>query len=217
MLVVVAFVLLFMTAGYIGYPVLFGAISTVLDETVYAMKITEGFLTRLRIGLLFGLLLSLPVLFFEILLFSLPALKKKEKVIILTVLVSSLVLFLFGAAFAYKTVLPLSVRFLKSGEFFPDNVMRLLSYNSFITFFFQFLLGFGICFQFPIVLITLLKLGLLSVGGLLAFSKYFVVTAFLLSAIITPPDVVSQILLTVPMIILYFLCIAVGYLLNFGG
>ncbi len=215
-LVVVGFVAVFSVAGYLLFPYFFALVSEVIGEQLYATTIAEGFMTRLRIAVLLGMFLSLPVLLFQIMLFVFPALQRREKRFVLVLLVSTFLLFLGGVLYAYKSVLPVSVRFLKSGIFFPERVNRLISYRQFITFFFQFLLGFGVCFQFPVVLLALMKLGLFGVRALVRNFKYFVIGAFLFAAIITPPDMVSQILLALPMISLYALCILVGMLFRIG-
>lgn len=217
LLYVVISVLLFSIAGYLFYTSFFEIIANVIKEELYITQIAEGFMTRIRVGLMIGIFMSIPFLFFQIMQFVFPALTKRSKIFILLILSVSYILFIGGIIFAYETVMPISMQFLKSREFFPESVNRLISYDTFIAFFFQFLIGFGVCFQFPILLVTLLKLKVISVRGLLNFSKYFILTAFILSAIITPPDVVSQTLLTVPMIILYMACILIGKIFRLGS
>jgi sec-independent protein translocase protein TatC len=202
--------LLFSGGAYVVFPKLFSYVSETIDEVMYSTRITEGFVTRLRVSFLIGLLFSLPALLFQIVLFLFPALKTKEKGFLLGTLICTFLLFLGGVYFAYGTVLPISIAFLKSREFYPEDVGRLISYQYYVTFFFQFLLGFGLCFQFPVAITLLVRWGFVSVGKLVRFFKYFVITAVVISAIITPPDIVSQIMLTVPMLILYGLCIPIG-------
>ena len=216
LLVVMAFTVVFAAGSYLFFPYLFSLVHDVLGEELYATDITEGFVTRLRVSVLTGFFLSIPLLLFQIVLFIFPALKKKEKAVMLSLLLTTFILFLAGLAFAWKTVLPVSVRFLKSRAFFPENVSRLISYRTFISFFFQFLIGFGLCFQFPIALLFLLKAGFLSITGLVKGFKYVIAGIFLVAAIITPPDVVSQILLAVPMILLYLASILTAKLLGWG-
>ena len=215
-LYVIISVVLFSIFGYLFYEYFFSAVSSVIQEEMYITRITEGFTTRLRVGFLIGLFLSIPFLFFQLMQFIFPALEKKGKWIILIILICSFSLFTVGILFGYNSVLPISMNFLKSREFFPENVERLISYDKFIVFFFQFLIGFGICFQFPIVLISLMKLELLSLSTLVRTSKYFILAFFTIAAIITPPDIISQLLLTLPMIVLYALCILIGYIFRIG-
>lgn len=207
-------VLLFSAGAYVVFPRLFGYVSETIGEEMYSTRITEGFVTRLRVSFLVGVLFSIPALLFEIVLFLFPALKNKEKGFLMGTLISTLILFLGGLYFAYGTVLPISIEFLKSRNFYPDDVGRLISYQYYVTFFFQFLVGFGLCFQFPVVIILLVRWGVLTVEKLVKFTKYFIITAVIVSAIITPPDIISQVMLTVPMLALYALCIPIGLLVR---
>jgi sec-independent protein translocase protein TatC len=216
LLIVLISVFVFSIVCYIMFPFFFNIIYTIIGEELYATGIAEGFLTRLRISILGGVFFSIPLFIFQVILFIFPALKKKEKIFILILMISTFFLFLFGIVFAYKSVLPISMQFLKSKAFFPENVSRLISYEMFIGFFFQFLIGFGICFQFPVVLIFLMKIGVLQVESLIKNFKFVIAGVFLISAIITPPDIVSQILLSVPMLILYSLCILIGKVFKLG-
>jgi len=214
--IVLIFALVFTGAGYLFFPYFYRLIASTIGEELYATRITEGFLTRLKVSVLIGLFLSIPAFLFELVQFIFPALKPREKRFMLLLLVCTFLLFILGVWFAYGSVLPISINFLKSKEFFPENVSRLISYQTFITFFFQFLLGFGLCFQFPVVIVFLMRLGLIEVRTLVRFSKYFVIIAFLFSAILTPPDVISQIMLGVPMIALYGICILIGIIFKVG-
>jgi sec-independent protein translocase protein TatC len=197
-------------AGYVLFPYFFDIVVGVIGEDLYVTAITEGFLTRLRISILIGVFFSLPVALFEAVLFVFPALVRRERAVLLLALGATFALFVLGVAYAYRSVLPISIAFLKSREFFPEDLNRIISYSQFVTFFFQFLIGFGLCFQFPVVLLVLMKLDVFTVAALRRFFKYFAALAFGLSALITPPDVVSQILLAVPLLVLYGLCLAIG-------
>ena len=216
LLIVLISVLVFSIGCYIVFPLFFHIIHTIIDEQLFATQIAEGFLTRLRISILGGIFFSIPLFLFQVILFIFPALKKQEKIFILLLMLSTFSLFLFGIMFAYKSVLPISMQFLKSEAFFPENVSRLISYEMFIGFFFQFLIGFGLCFQFPVVLIFLMKIGVLQVESLIKNFKFVIAGVFLISAIITPPDIVSQILLSIPMLLLYSICIIIGKIFKLG-
>lgn len=217
LLVVFLAFLCFAILSYIIFPYLIAEILKIVGEQLYATNIGEGFLTRLKTAVSVGAFLTIPIFLFELTLFIFPALKKKEKVFLLCILLSSFVLFLGGMIFAYKLILPNGILFLKSKDFFPDNVGRLIAYNDFINFFMQFLVGVGICLQFPIALIFLMKVKILKVELLVKFFKYFFAGAFLAAAVITPSvDIVSQSLLAIPMIALYALCILIGKVFRMG-
>ena len=216
LLITIISILIFSVIGYFIFPYSIQIIINIINEELYVTAITEGFTTRLKISFIIGIIFTIPLFLFEIILMIFAALSKKEKIFILISTISSFMLFILGTIFSYKIVLPISVRFLKSSIFFPESVDRLISYNTFITFFFQFLLGFGICFQFPIIIMLLLKLKIIKMDFLLKNFKYFIIICFILSAILTPPDIQSQILLGLPMILLYLLCIILGKIFKIG-
>ncbi len=216
LLFVLVAVTLFSIAGYIIFPLIIENIYKILGEKLYATSIAEGFSMRLKISVIFGLILALPLLIIQLLLFIFPALNKKEKTIVLSLVISSFILFVLGVIFSFNVVLPASINFLKSREFFPDNINRLISYNNFITFFFQFLLCFGICFEFPIVIILLLKLNLIKMSFLIKKFKYVVVIIFIIAAILTPPDAFSQVMMALPLLALYLACIIIGKIFGLG-
>jgi sec-independent protein translocase protein TatC len=218
LLVILAFVLLFSILGYLIFPYLYDGVSVLLHENLYAVNVTEGFSMRISIALFVGVVLSLPVLTFEAVLFLLPALKRSEKATLISLLGAALLLFVGGMAFAFKSVLPVGLAFLRTDEFFPAGLYRMMSYRSFFSFVSQFMLGFGICFQFPVVLIFLMKLGILKVSGLIKSFKYVLVLILVVSAVLTPSsDVVSQVMLAVPMTVLYAICIVVAKAFRIGA
>lgn len=206
----------FSVLGYFAFPFFFDFLLSILSEELYATKIYEAFLTRLRIALLLGVLLTIPYLLYQIMAYILPGLERKERVLVFSLLVSSFLLFLGGVYFAVKVVMPLSMDFLKSRDFFPNALNRLISYESFIIFFFQFLVAFGLCLQFPVVLLLLLYYKMIRRDKMIKFFKFFVAIALVASAILTPPDVVSQLMLTAPMIVLYLICIILAKAFNWG-
>jgi sec-independent protein translocase protein TatC len=218
LLAVLAFVLLFSILGYLIFPYLYDRVSELLRENLYAMNVTEGFSMRISIALFVGALLSLPVLAFETVLFLLPALKGSEKATLISLLAAALLLFVGGMAFAFESVLPVGLAFLGADEFFPAGLYRMMSYRAFFSFVSQFMLGFGICFQFPVVLIFLMKLGIIKVSGLIKSFKYVLVLILAVSAVLTPSsDVVSQVMLAVPMTVLYGICIAAAKAFRIGA
>ena len=206
----------FSVLGYFAFPYFFDFILSILSEELYATKIYEAFLTRLRIAVLLGLLLTIPFLLYQIMSYILPGLKKKEKILIFSLLVSSFLLFLGGVYFGVKVVMPISMQFLKSSDFFPNSLNRLISYESFILFFFQFLVAFGLCLQFPVVLLLLLYYKVIKREKMVKFFRFFVAIALVASAILTPPDVISQLMLTAPMIVLYLICIILAKAFKWG-
>jgi len=210
-------VLLFSIIGYYLFPSLVLIVKKIAGEEFYATAITEGFVARLEGSIAFGFLLSLPILLIQIVLFVLPALDRKQQAWLFSVVGFVFVLFLGGLIFALKKVLPVSIAFLKSEAFFPGGVSRLISYAGYLRFFFRFLVGFGLIFEFPVILVALMKFRVLSPGALVKNIKFFLPLIFLVAAFITPgPDVMSQLMLAFPMVAMYLLCIGIGRLFKLG-
>jgi sec-independent protein translocase protein TatC len=216
-LIVVVFVLAALSAlGYVAAPCVVRALQVPLDESLYATTISEGFGTRIRAALVIGGASTVPFLAGQCLAFLAPALTRRQRTIVTILLACAFVLFVVGAVFALRAVVPLSIRFLTSDMFFPDGVGRLVSYRSFFGFVVQFVFGFGLFFELPILLIVLLKLSVIDRRFLRRNFGVLVGLICVLAAVMTPPDVVSQLLLAIPMIVLYGLTITVARILRIG-
>jgi sec-independent protein translocase protein TatC len=200
-------------AGYILYPQFVDLMLKTIGEQLFAFQITEGFLVRLKIALAIGLFLSLPIVVFEIVLFILPALKANEKKILLAFLLCSYILFLGGIAFAFQACFTPAIQFFKSTDFYPENVGRMISFTDFFDFFMGFLMAFGICFQFPIVIILLLKFRIVPFRFFLKNFRYFIIVIFIAAAVITPSvDAVTCTFVALPMLALYSLTLLIAKL-----
>lgn len=168
-------------------------------------KLTEAFITELRIATVFGTLISLPVIIYQIYMFFAPALYKSERNMIIPYLVAAPLLFILGISLVYYLVMPISYRFFISFQIVNDNLSlylaaRISEYIELVT---QLFLVFGFAFQLPIMTYFLVKIGIISVQTLCNIRRYVVVLLFIISAIVTPPDVISQILLATPLMLLY--------------
>lgn len=184
---------------------------------LFINTIFEGFLVRVKVALIAGAVLSLPVHLYHLVRFIFPGLTGRERRAVTATLAASFVLLLAGFLYSYYSVIPLSVRFLVSGGFIPPGVGLLLNFQRNVFFVFQFLLVFLLVFQIPILLVVLMMTGAVTRRALLRASRYAVVLIFALSAVVTPPDVVSQVSLAVPMVGMFFLSILVAKLLGFGA
>jgi len=187
------------------------------SQKLYTYNLTEGFVTKIKISFLSGIFLSIPMLIFQISLFIMPALKSNEKRIYFLLLLAGFFLFICGSFFSYKKILPLSITFLNQAEFFPKNVSPWLNYSGLLKFITQFLIGFGVAFQLPIVLIFIVNLKILSKQKLLNSFRYVIVICFIVAAVLTPPDWISQVMLAIPLIILYFSSILICYIFKIGN
>lgn len=183
---------------------------------LFINTIFEGFLVRVKVALIAGAVLSLPVHLYNVVRFIFPGLTGRERRAVTATLAASFLLLLAGFFYSYYSVIPLSVRFLASGGFIPPGVGLLLNFQRNVFFVFQFLLVFLLVFQIPILLVVLMMTGVVTRRALLRASRYAVVLIFALAAVVTPPDVVSQVSLAVPMVGMFFLSILVARLLGFG-
>jgi sec-independent protein translocase protein TatC len=168
-------------------------------------------MTKLMVGIVGGFLLSLPLTFYQLWLFIAPGLHDHERRFVLPFVALSTLCFLAGAAFCYEFVLPVAFTFF-SGEFQSLNVAPQIRMEEYLSFTIKFLLVFGAIFELPILSYFLARGGLLTHRWLLEKIRYSVVVIFIVAAILTPPDVVSQLLMAGPLLVLYALCIGVAYL-----
>ena len=187
------------------------------EQQLYATSLFEGFLVRMKVALLAGGVASLPVHAYNGIRFVFPALQRKERRVIAAALWASMVLVCAGFLYGYHQVLPLSVDFLTGTGFIPERVGILLSYDRNVFFLLQILLMFALVFQMPVVLLLLLRGGVVTRRALLRASRFAIVGIFGVAALVTPPDVVSQIGLALPMVAMFFLTILIARILGLGG
>jgi sec-independent protein translocase protein TatC len=203
-------------AAYMFYPVLFKFLQQVVDESLFVFTITDAFTIRIQVALYSALIASIPMILIQATLFIFPALQGTERGLFIGLVIAAFLLFVAGVLFSWKLVIPMSVEFLKRPWFYPGEITRMIGYRKWIGFLFRFLIGFGLCFEFPVVLLFLLKTGLVKQSFLWKNFKFFIIGWFVVAAIITPPDIVSQLALALPMNILYLLCLLVARILRLG-
>jgi len=171
----------------------------------------EAFNERLKLTFILGLCIALPVVFFQIWSFIVPGLFKRERRLILPMALLSMVLFVVGAACAYLYVTPLVVRVL--GGFMTPSMQAQIRIGALLSFCYNLALACGVVFQLPLVTMTLTALGLVTPGFLLRQWRYAIVIVFVVTAVITPGDVVTaQLIMGVPMLGLYFLSVGLSWL-----
>lgn len=174
-------------------------------ENLYFSGLAEGFSVHLKIALSTAFILSIPYGMYKIFWFLKPALVGKEKANVAALALVSTILFFLGLSFAYKFIIPLAWKFFISFE--SDILFYLPNATDYINLFLSFLIAFGLCFQMPIILILLSRFGVITKRSLVNFRRYNIVLTFTISAILTPPDVTSQICLSAVILILYELTI----------
>lgn len=178
------------------------AVLTAPATNLYYRRPAEAFFIYIKIALACGVLLAAPVLFYELWAFLVPALTGRERSALMLFVPSSVLLFWAGIAFAYFFVFPQGLHFFTT--FAGGNIAPMLSIESYLDFFLMLVVPFGFIFNLPMVLIVLAQMGVVTSALLKRGRRYMVVASFILAAIITPtPDVVTQTLLAVPMILLY--------------
>lgn len=180
-----------------------------LDYEFVYIAPQELMLQYFYISFLFGICVTIPVLFYQAWAFIRPGLKKSENFLFLIAMVFGLLCFCTGAIFAYKIMLPFMLYFFSTLSI-GSGVSAYISVQNYLSFLLMVLIIFGIVFELPMVSVVLNRLGLLKVSWMKAGRRVVIVVIFIVAAIITPPDIVSQILVAIPMTLLYelsiFLC-----------
>ena len=170
------------------------------------------FFTALKISIFTGFLLALPVVFSQLWAFIAPGLYDNEKKYVLPFVTISTFMFLIGVSFAYYIVIPLGFEFL---WIFAGNLVNFLqTLDEYIGIFTKILFGFGVAFELPVILFFLAILGLVDDKGLKDFFGHAVLIIFVFAALLTPPDVITQLLMAGPLILLYSLSILIVRMVN---
>ena len=173
------------------------------------LKITDMFMIKIWLSIFVGIIFSLPILLYNIWCFVSPAIEKRISFVVFLLLISSSIFFIVGVMFSYKIIVPASVLFFKtisSPEVFVDYNIEL---KSFLLYLIWMLFTGGIVFQLPVISVSLNRLGVITRAGMIEKRKYVFISILIFSAIITPPDPLSQIFFTIPLIILYEISILV--------
>ena len=169
--------------------------------TLIATNVISPFLVPLKITLMAAFLIALPVVLYQVWAFVAPGLYSHEKRLVLPLVISSTVLFLVGVAFCYFFVFGQVFKFIQS--FAPKSITAAPDIEAYLGFVLSMFIAFGAAFEVPVAVVVLARMGIVSVEKLKAFRGYFIVLAFIVAAVITPPDVVSQLSLAIPMCLLY--------------
>ena len=177
---------------------------------VIVLSPMEAFNERLKLAFVLGLVIALPIVFFQIWSFVVPGLFRRERRLILPLAASSMVLFALGALASYFYVTPLVVRVL--GAFMTASMQQQIRIGELLSFFYNLGLACGLVFQLPLVTMALTAFGIVTPGFLLRQWRYAIVLVFFITAAITPGDVVTaQLIMGFPMIGLYFLSVGLSY------
>ena len=170
-------------------------------STLIATSVISPFMVPIKITLMAAFLLALPVVLYQVWAFVAPGLYMHEKKLVLPLVISSTLLFFLGVAFCYFFVFGQVFKFIQG--FAPKSITAAPDIEAYLSFVLTMFIAFGASFEVPVVVVVLARMGLVSIEKLKAFRSYFIVLAFIIAAVLTPPDVVSQLALAIPMVLLY--------------
>lgn len=185
------------------YSILAGPLMKHMPEnsTMIAIEVGSPFFTPFKLALVAAVFISVPVILYQFWAFVAPGLYKRERRMILPLLIASTFLFYLGVAFAYFVVFPLVFGFLTAAA--PEGVAVMTDISKYLDFVLTMFFAFGICFEVPIFTIVLVWVGLVTPADLADKRPYVIVAAFIIGMVLTPPDPISQTLLAIPMWMLF--------------
>ena len=169
--------------------------------TMIAIEVFSPFVTPIKLALFAALVIAMPVLLYQLWAFVAPGLYKREKELAMPILVSAVVLFYVGCAFAYFLVLPAVAKFTTGVA--PTGVAVMPDIGRYLDFALMLFLAFGLSFEVPVAIVILVAIGVVTVTQLVSARRYAIVGAFVVAAIFAPPDALSMALLAVPLCLLY--------------
>lgn len=174
------------------------------------LKVQTVFIIKLEIALFAGIILSLPVIFYQLWQFLAPGLLQNERKLLPFIVFATVFCFLLGGAFAYFIIIPYALQFFLNLA--PIDIENNIALDFYIGFLLRLIIVFGVVFELPMLSMILSKFGILTPSFMRKYRKYAIVGAFILGAILTPPDPTTQMFLAIPIILLYELSIFISYL-----
>jgi len=178
------------------------------DSHLIFTSLPEMFIAYVKVALIAGIMLAIPIIFYELWMFLAPALYQREKRYLIPFVLFSSILFAAGALFGYFVVFPYGFKFFIS--FATEDIQALPSVKQYFSFTIRLLLAFGLVFELPVVVFFMTKIGLITPDSMKRFRKFAILGSFILGAILTPPDVATQIMMALPIIILYEVSIIIS-------
>jgi len=210
--------------AYLIYPQVIAALmspfnnldNSALSDELFITTLFEGFVVKLKLSLILGVILSFPLHLYNLIRFVFPGLKRKEKIWISVGIVVSFGLAMLSFYMSYFKLIPMTAALLTTTQFIPQKVGLLLNFQGTIFYVVQFIVYALLLFQLPILLEILLALNMVSRKALWRSTRFVVIGIFVLCAVVTPPDIISQISLALPLILLFFITLLVARIFRFG-
>ena len=194
----------------------FSRIDSLVDKTLVVSSIAEGFVAQLKITVIGGFILSMPMHIFGVTRFIFPGLNVREKRIVMCFLVFSLILILSGSYLVYFKLVPLAISFLTNPYFVPGTVGFLLNYQANIFYLLSFMLWSVLALQIPLIMEILLAMNVIKRRQVWKATRFIIVGCFVLAAIVTPPDIASQLGVAVPLVSFHFFALLIAKIFKFG-
>jgi sec-independent protein translocase protein TatC len=208
--VVVFTVFAFAISDYVLDWLLLPATRISAPINLQVLKVQTIFILKLEIALIIGVIISLPVILYQIWAFLAPGLYKHEKKYIWPLIFFAMISFCGGGAFAYYLLVPYTLDFFLGLA--PANIANNIAIDYYFGFILRLIVVFGIVFELPVLSVVLSKLGLVSPAFLRKYRRHSIVLFFILAAILTPPDPTTQVILAIPLVILYEVTIFLSYI-----
>ncbi|UDM16406.1 twin-arginine translocase subunit TatC [Vogesella sp. XCS3] len=182
------------------------------NSSMIATEVTAPFFVPLKVTMLVAFVATLPHTLYQIWAFIAPGLYNHEKKLIVPLIVSSVLLFMIGMAFAYFAVFPVVFGFMSAHT--PEGVAMMTDIDKYLSFALGMFVAFGITFEVPVIVVVLNRMGIVTLKQLREGRSYVIVGAFVVAAVVTPPDVLSQVMMAVPLWLLYEVGIVMSMLVN---
>lgn len=201
--IIVTIIIIFLCAigSYVFVDKIISFLTAPVGKEMVFLSPTEAFLARIKVAIFSGLLISLPVTFFQGWSFLLPALKNNERKYFYIIFPLSLIFFFGGIVFGFLVVVPFAVKFFLS--FASESLVPMFSLHNYLSFIISVLIPFGIIFEIPLLVSLMSKMNLITSSFLRRQRKYAIILIFVFGAILTPPDIVSQMLMAGPLLLIY--------------